>query len=271
MIDLVTYNERLVHAVSDAIFYENISADGILYGMGYETSGNKVTIFSGYGIIKGRVFEITGQEEVNIPQVTSGSVNGQIIIQIDLSNSDNPIQLIADNTMRELTQNPQFNYLAGVWEVQLATYSVTPIGVVNIDRVFNKIQGDEYVLSQLQSLTETVTNQGTRINNQANRLTTLESKQYEYSIRMAQKANITIPANGAKTESITISLASDEKLIGWVDKWVDGSHTSSAAGVTSCIVTNWWGDNTRSFVVRNFASSQSKVTVNLSALVAKKV
>ena len=258
MIDLVTYNERLVHAVSDAIFYENISADGILYGMGYESSGNKVTIFSGYGIIKGRVFEITGQEEVNIPQVTSGSVNGQIIIQIDLSNSDNPIQLIADNTMRELTQNPQFNYLAGVWEVQLATYSVTPIGVVNIDRVFNKIQGDEYVLSQLQSLTETVTNQGTRINNQANRLTTLESM---FPYVAVDTQTVTVPKN---KPSIGISTSATKDTIdGQTGQW-KFSHWGPSASygwVGASYIANVKANSTTLWIVGGARTVDSKVRI----------
>ena len=258
MIDLVTYNERLVHAVSDAIFYESISADGILYGMGFESSGNKVTIFNGYGIIKGRVFEITGQEEVNIPQVTSGSVNGQIIIQIDLSNSDNPIQLIADNTMRELTQNPQFNYLAGVWEVQLATYSVTPIGVVNIDRVFNKIQGDEYVLSQLQSLTETVTNQGTRINNQANRLTTLESM---FPYVAVDKQTVTVPKN---KESIGISTSATKDAIdGQTGKW-KFSHwgpTASEGWVGASYFADVKANSTNLWIVGGARKVDSKVRI----------
>lgn len=259
MIDLVTYNERLVHAVSDAIFYENISADGVLYGMGYDATGNKVTVYSGYGIIKGRVFEITGEEEVNIPQVTSGSVNGQIIIQIDLSNSDNPIQLIADNTMRELTKNPQFNYLAGVWEVQLATYSVTPTGIANIDRVFKRIQGDEYVLSQLQSLTETVTNHGKQINNQANRLTTLESM---FPYIAVDTQTVTVPKNNV---SLNISTSATKDTIdGQMGQW-KFSHwgpTASYGWVGASYIANVKGNSTKLWLVGGARTVDSKVIVN---------
>ena len=277
MIEIITYDEKTVQALHDALLYDGIIGnDVILSGMEMNELGGAnftLDITAGYGVIQGRVFKFDGGS-VEIAPPTSGTTNGQIIIQIDLSNDEEPIKIFSDNTMRSLRKDENFNIMKGVWETQYCTYTVYESGTVapTYPQTMKAIESIYRTQSNIATLQDTVSTQGTRINNQANRLTTLESKQYEYSIRSVSKANVTIPANSAITESITISLASDEKLIGWVDKWIDGSNTSSSSGVTSCLVTNWWGGgNTRSFIVRNISTSQAKVTVNLSALIAKKV
>lgn len=277
MIEIITYDEKTVQAIHDALLYDGIIGnDVILSGMEMNELGGAnftLDITAGYGVIQGRVFKFDGGS-VDVAPPTSGTTNGQIIIQIDLSNDEEPIKLFSDNTMRSLRKDENFNIMKGVWETQYCTYNVYESGTVapTYPQTMKAIESINRTQSNIATLQDTVSTQGTRINNQANRLTTLESKQYEYSIRMVSKANVTISANGTKQESATLTLGDNEKLIGWVDKWIDGSGTSSASGTAACLVTNWWGTGTtRSFTVRNLATSQSKVTVNLSALVAKKV
>ena len=91
MIEIITYDEKTVQALHDALLYDGIIGNAvILSGMEMtELGGANFTldITAGYGVIQGRVFKFDGGS-VDIAPPTSGTTNGQIIIQIDLSNDD---------------------------------------------------------------------------------------------------------------------------------------------------------------------------------------
>ena len=118
MIEIITYDEKTVQALHDALLYDGIIGnDVILSGMEMaELGGQNFTldIQAGYGVIQGRVFKFDGGS-VEIAPPTSGSTNGQIIIQIDLSNDAEPIKIFSDNTMRSLRKDENFNIMKGVW------------------------------------------------------------------------------------------------------------------------------------------------------------
>lgn len=181
MIEIITYDEKTVQALHDALLYDGIIGnDVILSGMELSELGGQnftLDITAGYGVIQGRVFKFDGGS-VDIAPPTSGTTNGQIIIQIDLSNDEEPIKIFSDNTMRSLRKDENFNIMKGVWETQYCTYNVYESGTVapTYPQSMKAIESINRTQSNLATLQDTVSTQGTRINNQANRLTTLETK-----------------------------------------------------------------------------------------------
>lgn len=152
MIDLITFNEKTVQALYDAILYDAITENGILQGMFYAgLDGNKIVIANGFGIIQGRVFRIE-EEKVDVTLTPGTTTSGQVIIQIDLSNSESPISIFSDNTMRDLTRQEDFNVNAGIYEVQYCTYQVSGTGISNVERKFPIVRGGDYILPRIENL-----------------------------------------------------------------------------------------------------------------------
>ncbi len=80
------------------------------------------------------------------------------------------------------------------------------------------------------------------------------------------KANVSISANTASTVTMTATAPTGFSFVAIVGWRIDTTNTTSGANSPSCVVTNYWGSTTLNATVRNHASSQAKVTVNLRVL-----
>ena len=54
MIDIITYNDKTVQALYDAVLYNAIQGDGVLQGLNIDIQpqGSSITIDNGYGLIQ---------------------------------------------------------------------------------------------------------------------------------------------------------------------------------------------------------------------------
>lgn len=151
-VEILTYVDKTIRAQYDAILYSKLIGNGTLYGMetGVVGSGANVEVTMGFGIIEGRVFRMDATS-IPVDVVPGEHTNGQIIIHMDLSNTETPIQFIADNTMRALTQDSDFNIANGVWEEQLCTFSANGSTVFMVVQTFKEATGALEVLNTLES------------------------------------------------------------------------------------------------------------------------
>ena len=263
MIEIITYDEKTVQALHDALLYDGIIGnDVILSGMEMaELGGQNFTldIQAGYGVIQGRVFKFGGGS-VEIAPPTSGSTNGQIIIQIDLSNDAEPIKIFSDNTMRSLRKDENFNIMKGVWETQYCTYTVSESGsVVPYPITKMKLIESAYrTQNTLKTIQETVTNHGTRINNQANRLTTLESM---FPYVAVDTQTVTVPKN--KTSVNISTSATKDNIDGQVGQW-KFSHwgaTASDGWIGATYIANVKANSSSLWLVGGARTVDSKVRI----------
>ena len=82
-----------------------------------------------------------------------------------------------------------------------------------------------------------------------------------------KKTNVSIGANSSLSPvTITATAPTGFSFVSIVGWRIDTEGTDSGANSPSCVVTNYWGSTTLNATVRNFASSQAKVTVNLKVL-----
>ena len=130
---LITFSGQNVLPMYDAILYDALmGANGIITGCGITLTGSNVLrIAQGYGIIKGRVFEMeTTDVSVSLP--ASGSVSSALYLHMDLSDADTPLTIISGATPETYDGDADVNIDSGEFDLLLANYTATPSSVTNL-------------------------------------------------------------------------------------------------------------------------------------------
>lgn len=142
-IQLVTYANQTVTPTNDAIIYEKaVDQNGIFYGCNVTVTSNTVNITGGYGLVCGREFVINS-ESIAVTLAPSGTLEGRLYVRLDLADADAPIQLLTatGNTLPALVQDDDVNYTNGVYEMELATFTVGVSALSDCVETFDTIIG----------------------------------------------------------------------------------------------------------------------------------
>ena len=142
---LKTFKGGNVSPLNDAIMWQTaIPGAGIFKGCEVTAArGNILHISQGYGIIKGRFFEVYENEvSVNLAE-TGQTLNGRVYIHMDLSNADEPIKIIAETaeTLSSLLMDANVNYNNSSYDLELAVFKVDAAGIINLTQTFPSVQG----------------------------------------------------------------------------------------------------------------------------------
>lgn len=145
-IELKQYDGTQILPKDDAILYDMIvGQSGIIQGCELTWLGsNQVHINHGYGIIKGRLFEIADQTFYAKLPTTSDSYFGYIVIVVDLKNTVTPITFtprISETAITTWTQDNDMNFTNGKYEMPIAEYKATNSGITSFSDVTKKIAG----------------------------------------------------------------------------------------------------------------------------------
>ena len=154
-IQLVTYANQTVTPTNDAIIYEKaIDQNGIFYGCNVTVTSNNVNITGGYGIVCGREFVINS-ESIAVTLAPSGTLDGRLYVRLDLADADAPIQLLTatGNTLPALVQDDDVNYTNGVYEIELATFTVGVSSLSDVVETFDTIEGTTELVNEAFSPT----------------------------------------------------------------------------------------------------------------------
>ena len=134
MVTLHTIDGGTVNAINDALLYDFIiGQNGIATGATVTSEGALLLhIDSGWGVIKGRIFSIEA-ETISATPSTSGTVKGRLILQIDITNTTNPITFVtqAAATLPALQQE-DINGNGTIFQLPIATYDVNEVAVSNL-------------------------------------------------------------------------------------------------------------------------------------------
>lgn len=137
MVTLHTIDGGTVNAINDALLYDFIiGQNGIATGATVTSEGALLLhIESGWGVIKGRIFSIEA-ETISATPSTSGTVKGRLILQIDITNTTNPITFVtqAAATLPALQQE-DINGNGTIYQLPIATYDVNEVAVSNLQMV----------------------------------------------------------------------------------------------------------------------------------------
>ena len=142
---LKTFRGGSVTPLDDAIIQQTVIAtNGIFKGCNVTYArGNVLHVSQGFGMIKGRFFEVYDCEVGVILNSGSGTLQGRLYIHMDLSNADEPIQLLTEtaSVLTDLTGDEDVNYNNTAYDLELATFGVTRTGITNLVTTFEKITG----------------------------------------------------------------------------------------------------------------------------------
>lgn len=140
-VNIITYTGKTRTAQHDAMTYDSaIGQSGVFYGCEITASGNTLTIGGGFGIIKGRVFQIE-EESITVPLASSGSQNKMLVLTLDLSNSETPLALSVQDATYELTQDAYANFTSGIYQIKMATFTVTSVEITNVYMTYDRVHG----------------------------------------------------------------------------------------------------------------------------------
>ena len=139
-ITLKTYKGGNVTPQDDAIIYETaIPGSGIFKGCEVTYArGNVLHISQGFGMIRGRFFEVY-ETEVDVRLADVGeTLDGRVYIHLDLSNADEPIKILAQAAaeLPPLDADVNINYNNSSYDLELAIFTVSSAGLDGLTKVF---------------------------------------------------------------------------------------------------------------------------------------
>lgn len=139
-ITLKTYKGGNVTPQDDAIIYETaIPGSGIFKGCEVTYArGNVLHISQGFGMIRGRFFEVY-ETEIDVRLADVGeTLQGRVYIHLDLSNADEPIKILAQAAVElpPLDADVNINYNNSSYDLELAIFNVSSAGLSGLTKVF---------------------------------------------------------------------------------------------------------------------------------------
>lgn len=168
-IRLITFSGQTVTPKTDGIIQDaSIGQNGIFYGCSVTASGNSLHIDGGYGLIKGRYFEIDATT-VPVTLATSDTLLGRLYVKLDLSNTEAPIRVLTatGETLPSLEQDVDANFDDGVWEMELATFNITTTEISDLAETYQTITDNASLVSALQSAVDTLNSNLQELSNKA--------------------------------------------------------------------------------------------------------
>lgn len=163
-VNIITYTGMTRTALDDAVVFDaGVGNNGILYGCDITVSENTIIIGDGYGIIKGRLFEVE-ETEIAVLLEPTGTKYGFLNLRLDLSNSETPL---AFNVVKSSTNsNPlekefDANFTDGVYEIELARFIVSTTELTDLEQTFVKVQGGVVIISESGTSLDDYTAPGT--------------------------------------------------------------------------------------------------------------
>lgn len=144
-IELKTFKGGNVTPQDDAIIHETaIPGAGIFKGCEVSYArGNVLHISQGFGMIRGRLFEVY-ETEVPVRLAETGqTLNGRIYIHMDLSNADEPIRIMTETavTLSALMADNNVNYNNSAYDLELANFTVSSTELTDLIQVFSLLKG----------------------------------------------------------------------------------------------------------------------------------
>ena len=141
---LKTFRGGNVTPQNDAIIYQTvIPGAGVFKGCEVTCArGNILHISQGFGMIKGRFFEMY-ENEVSVQLAETGqTLDGRLYVHMDLSNADEPIKVIAETgeTLPALMMDANVNYNNSTYDMELAAFRVDAGGVLDLAQTFPTVQ-----------------------------------------------------------------------------------------------------------------------------------
>lgn len=210
-ITLITYNGQTVSPQADAILHDSVQKNGIFRGCEVTYTGsNGLHVSAGFGIIKGRQFEVS-DTDLGLSMPKSGTVRGRVYIHMDLG-AEEPVKILTATAavLPALVTDEDCNYTQGIYDMELATFTATVAAIESVVQTSKMIPSSgasgsqrEITLAASGWSSETVTIDGTAYYKQ----TITCSRIYSETPIICIGAAGTLPTEEEQTDYARISAA----------------------------------------------------------------
>lgn len=231
-INLVTYAAQTVTPQDDALIYEKaLQESGMIYG-GTVTikNANVLHVAEGHGALCGRKF--TNEEtDVAVPLTASGSLLGRLYIHMDLADSGEPIsfQVETANSLTPVVQQSDVNINNGVYEINIATFTVDTSTISNLVNVapFINIAPDSgfsaqsnnpvmnKVITKALGDPETIGGSASKAYTKGALLLATDGQIYEVTANIALHGSIVNGGNVTPTGNVISQISNLQSCYGW--------------------------------------------------------
>lgn len=144
VISLSTFHNHNLTDQDHALFMQTVtSQSGLFYGCEVTLKDeNTLHVSTGEGIACGRLFRIMDMD-YPVELSASGDLLGRLYVHIDTALDDTPAQLmdVQGSTLPALIQEDDMNQSTGVYEIELATFSINELGISNLEFTAPKATG----------------------------------------------------------------------------------------------------------------------------------
>ena len=144
VISLSTFHGHNLTDQDHALFMQTVtSQSGLFYGCEVTLKDeNTLHVSTGEGIACGRIFRIMDMD-YPVELSASGDLLGRLYVHIDTALDDTPAQLmdVQGSTLPALIQEDDMNQGTGVYEIELATFSINELGISNLEFTAPKATG----------------------------------------------------------------------------------------------------------------------------------
>lgn len=144
VISLSTFHNHNLTDQDHALFMQTVtSQSGLFYGCEVTLKDeNTLHVSTGEGIACGRIFRIMDMD-YPVELSASGDLLGRLYVHIDTALDDTPAQLmdVQGSTLPALIQEDDMNQSTGVYEIELATFSINELGISNLEFTAPKATG----------------------------------------------------------------------------------------------------------------------------------
>lgn len=143
-LSLKTFKGGNVTPQDDAIIHQTIlPGAGVFKGCEVAVArSNVLHISQGFGMIAGRFFEMYETEVPVQLEATEGTKQGRLYLHMDLSNTDEPLQVLTEvsDELSSLSTDNNVNYNNTTYDMELAIFKVTSTEVSDLKNTFTAIQ-----------------------------------------------------------------------------------------------------------------------------------
>lgn len=144
VISLSTFHNHNLTDQDHALFMQTVtSQSGLFYGCEVTLKDeNTLHVSTGEGIACGRIFRIMDMD-YPVELSASGDLLGRLYVHIDTALDDTPAQLmdVQGSTLPALIQEDDMNQSTGVYEIELATFSINELGISDLEFTAPKATG----------------------------------------------------------------------------------------------------------------------------------
>lgn len=154
-VNIKQFANKVVNPADDGALYDFFagSKSGIIYGCAVTNpSANNLHVADGIALLCGRMIKISA--ETIVASTPSTEQAGRIMIEVDLTNTDNPAHFVTQYGSLPTPTQEDLNGGGTIYQLPLATYRISTSGINTLVNINNQLKMGGFSFSKAGSITD---------------------------------------------------------------------------------------------------------------------